>query len=369
MDTKKKEMVGPFKNNGREWEPKGQPVRVDTHDFPDPRAGQGGALRHLRCRRQHGLGQRGHRPRHRGVRGRVDPPLVERSRAAPLSGGRPFADHRRCGRLQRVSHPHLEDRARPVRSRVRPDGHRLPPVSRNVEVEPDRAPAVLPHHHELARQALTSHEVIVESIAATTTKTGLAVHAELDTGQYPTGSQVSDDEIAALPITRHRFHGDRNYTLHPQHPMDAMAVKSTSGQAPANKPHRLTRHWLQDPELTGMTRQQLSGLIDALTPALEVQREQVLRTRRGHERLAAPGAGAKAKLTTADRILVTVLHLRKLAKMDLLGQLFGVTAPTISRAKQEVGPLLEAHGHHITAFTARFRTPSDVATFLASKPT
>ncbi|WP_399477440.1 transposase family protein [Streptomyces sp. TRM68367] len=151
--------------------------------------------------------------------------------------------------------------------------------------------------------------------------------------------------------------------------MDAMAVKSTSGQAPANKPHRLTRHWLQDPELTGMTRQQLSGLIDALTPALEVQREQVLRTRRGHERLAAPGAGAKAKLTTADRILVTVLHLRKLAKMDLLGQLFGVTAPTISRAKQEVGPLLEAHGHHITAFTARFRTPSDVATFLASKPT
>ena len=60
---------------------------------------------------------------------------------------------------------------------------------------------------------LTSHEVIVESIAATTTKTGLTVHAELDTNPYPTGIQVSDDEIAALPITRHRFHGDRNYTL------------------------------------------------------------------------------------------------------------------------------------------------------------
>ncbi|MEU3349929.1 transposase family protein, partial [Streptomyces sp. NPDC006700] len=67
-------------------------------------------------------------------------------------------------------------------------------------------------------------------------------------------------------------------------------------------------------------------------------------------------------------ILVTVLHLRKLATMDLLGELFGVTAMTISRAKQEVRPLLEAHGHHITASTARFRTPSDVATFLASKP-
>ncbi|MGW3943651.1 helix-turn-helix domain-containing protein, partial [Streptomyces phaeochromogenes] len=106
-----------------------------------------------------------------------------------------------------------------------------------------------------------------------------------------------------------------------------------------------------------------------LTPALEVQREQVLRTRRGHERMVAPGTGAKAKLTPADRILATVLHLRKLATMDLLGQLFGVTAMTISRAKQEVRPLLETHGHHVDTSTARFRTPADVATFLASNPT
>lgn len=66
---------------------------------------------------------------------------------------------------------------------------------------------------------LTSHEVIIESIAAATTKTGLTVHAELDTNPYPTGIQVSDDEIAALPITRHRFHGDWNYTLHPGAPL------------------------------------------------------------------------------------------------------------------------------------------------------
>ncbi|SEG85903.1 Helix-turn-helix of DDE superfamily endonuclease [Actinacidiphila yanglinensis] len=90
-----------------------------------------------------------------------------------------------------------------------------------------------------------------------------------------------------------------------------------------------------------------------------------LRTRRGHERLVAPGSGAKAKLAPAERILATVLHLRKLATMDLLGQLLGVTAMTISRAKREVHPLLEAHGHHIDASTARFHTPADVATFLA----
>ncbi|WP_405624292.1 transposase family protein [Streptomyces sp. NBC_00076] len=117
----------------------------------------------------------------------------------------------------------------------------------------------------------------------------------------------------------------------------------------ADEPHRPTPRSLQDPALTGMTRQQLNELIATLTPALELQREQTLRTRRGHERLAAPGTGAKAKLTPAERILATVLHLRKLATMDLLGQLFGVTAPTISRAKQEVHPLLEAHGHRINA--------------------
>ena len=80
----------------------------------------------------------------------------------------------------------------------------------------------------------------------------------------------------------------------------------------------------------------------------------------------APGTGAKAKLTPADRVLATVLHLRKLATMDLLGQLFGVTAMTISRAKQEVRPLLEVHGHHVDTSTARFRTPADVATFLTN---
>ncbi|MCZ0985009.1 transposase family protein [Streptomyces diastatochromogenes] len=93
--------------------------------------------------------------------------------------------------------------------------------------------------------------------------------------------------------------------------------------------------------------------------------QRIRRRRKPWSQAKAPGTGAKAKLTPADRILVTVLHLRKLATMDLLGQLLGVTAMTISRAKQEVRPLLEAHGHHINASTARLRTPTDVATFLA----
>ena len=67
---------------------------------------------------------------------------------------------------------------------------------------------------------LTSHEVIVETIAATTTSTGLTVHAELDPNIYPTGVKIRDQVMKSLEnqqiLTRHDFHGEWNYTLNPQ---------------------------------------------------------------------------------------------------------------------------------------------------------
>lgn len=62
---------------------------------------------------------------------------------------------------------------------------------------------------------LTSHEVIVELIGATTTRTGLQVQAELDVGSYPTKIKVSDQEMATVQITPHSFHGEWNYTIVP----------------------------------------------------------------------------------------------------------------------------------------------------------
>ena len=63
---------------------------------------------------------------------------------------------------------------------------------------------------------LTSHEVIVQTIAATTTRTGLRVHAELDTNTYETGVRVSNRQMKALPLYRHDWHGDWNYRLRPE---------------------------------------------------------------------------------------------------------------------------------------------------------
>src|SRR5882762_7596612 len=68
-----------------------------------------------------------------------------------------------------------------------------------------------------AKTGLVSYRVIVELISATTTKTGLTVRCELDTGQYPNGIVVSDAEMAAINIKRAEFHGEWNYTISPNH--------------------------------------------------------------------------------------------------------------------------------------------------------
>jgi hypothetical protein len=60
-----------------------------------------------------------------------------------------------------------------------------------------------------------SHEVIINLIASTTTRTGLTIHAELDNGHYPTGIKVSDEELAAVNLKRADFHGDWNYVIMP----------------------------------------------------------------------------------------------------------------------------------------------------------
>jgi hypothetical protein len=62
---------------------------------------------------------------------------------------------------------------------------------------------------------LTSHQIIVDLIGATSTATGLTVRAELDTGTYPIGVKYTNKQLDALPITRHEFHGEWNYTLMP----------------------------------------------------------------------------------------------------------------------------------------------------------
>jgi hypothetical protein len=139
VDTKKKELVGPYKNGGREWQPTGQPERVKTHDFLDQELGK--AIPY----------------------GVYD---VRRNQGFVSVGTGLFAA-----------------------------------ISTNWRGKP-----------------LTSHADIVSLIGATTSRTGLTVRAELDRRRYPKGVKVSDEEMAALRLEPHPFHGDWNYTLRPGPP-------------------------------------------------------------------------------------------------------------------------------------------------------
>ena len=78
---------------------------------------------------------------------------------------------------------------------------------------------------------MTDYQVIVETIAATTTKTGLSVEAVLDEGIYPIGVKVTDEQVEAVPLTRDRFHGEWNYTVHSGHVTEVVLGKASSAKS------------------------------------------------------------------------------------------------------------------------------------------
>ena len=167
---------------------------------------------------------------------------------------------------------------------------------------------------------LTSHEVVVQSITATTTRTGLRVQAELDTNTYPTGVHIGDAEMASLPLTRHTFHGDWNYALHPQ-PCPAIPAPRAPQKPAPEWDHAL----LSDPALTGMSRQQLSDLTDTLALDGDVKR------------------GRPPRLAFPDQVLAAVLHLRAALAAEPLAVLFDSSRTAMHRTLLKIRTLLKAH--------------------------
>jgi hypothetical protein len=153
---------------------------------------------------------------------------------------------------------------------------------------------------------------------------------------------------------------------HPHSVQAASPIPSGRQQLAEHAPDRTL---LSHPELTGMPRQQLDGIATALAQSQAAQREQSRRIRRGTERRRAAGAGAPTKLTDADRVLATVLYLRRLCTQTVLAELFGVDRSVITKAVRDVRPLLHQHGHTITPSTARFPAPADLLAFLADADT
>jgi hypothetical protein len=209
---------------------------------------------------------------------------------------------------------------------------------------------------------LTSHEVIVQTIAATTTATGLRVHAELDTSPYDTGVKISDAQMDALPLARHHWHGDWNYTLCPQ-PYDLAADAPDPFDQPSPD-----LAWLCHPALTGLPPQEWDALIATPMTLHDQQRETSLDARRGHRpRLTAPGTGRRPVLTLADRLLATILHHRLALPQVTIAALFSVRAETINRRIRDIRQLLDQAGHVIQPGPHRLTGLDDLTSFATTK--
>lgn len=283
VDTKKKELVGDYKNAGRQWRPAGEPALVKTHDFLD-RQGPGKAIPYgiydiaantgwVSVGTDHDTAAFAVASIRRWwqARGRHDYPAATRLLITADAGGS-------NGYRTRVWKTELAALAAETGMDITV-WHMPPGTSKWNKIEH----RLFSHISMNWRgRPLTSHDVIVNSIAATTTRTGLTVHAELDPGTYDTGIKVTDSDIDALPLHRHRFHGDWNYTLHPQ-PRDTISAATTSRPADAPSPQPCTG-CLRNPELTGMPEPALDELTGQLDQKLDELREQGRLRRQGGER-------------------------------------------------------------------------------------
>jgi hypothetical protein len=208
---------------------------------------------------------------------------------------------------------------------------------------------------------LTSHEVIVQAIAATTTRAGLRVRAELDTATYPPGAKISDEQMAALPIRRHDWHGDWNYTLYP-----APSAREPAS-APATRPGRGERPGWAHPALTGMTASDWDRLTAALAVPYQAQREADRHIARGGPATRRRAGGHPRAMTLAEKTLVTIMRRRLGVPRPVLAGLFGVAPNTIGTAERQVKPLLARAGHIIEPATTPLTTLADLTAYATSQ--
>jgi transposase len=216
VDTKKKELVGDFKNGGRALRPKGQPELVRVHDFLDPELGRATPYGIYDLGRNSGWVSVGmdHDTAEFAVEtirrwwrtmGRPAYPEATRLLITADAGGSNGARLR----LWKVELQKLADETG-LRIAV---CHFPPGTSKWNKIEHRLFSYITQNWRG---QPLRSFQTIVNLIAATTTKTGLKVHAELNTEAYQSGIKVTDEELAKVKIRRDTFHGDWNYEIQPR---------------------------------------------------------------------------------------------------------------------------------------------------------
>jgi len=216
VDTKKKELVGQFRNSGREWHPQGQPEEVQVHDFPNEALGkvipygvydEATNSGWVSVGIDHDTAAFAVETVRRWWRymGSKVYPRAKRLLITADGGG---SNGSRC-RLWKVELQQLADEIGLHISVC----HFPPGTSKWNKIEH----RMFCHITENWRgRPLVSREVVVNLIGHTTTKTGLAIRSELDENRYPTGREVTAQQMESLAIKQDKFHGEWNYTIQPR---------------------------------------------------------------------------------------------------------------------------------------------------------
>lgn len=216
VDTKKKELLGDFKNAGQQWRPKGDPEKVRVHDFADPELGK--AIPYgvydiannqgwVSVGIDHDTADFAANTIHRWWNDMGSKRFPRASELLITADGGGSNSSR--SRLWKVALQRLAEQL-DMKLMV---CHFPPGTSKWNKIEHRLFSYITSNWRG---QPLLSRQAIVELISSTTTTTGLLVQAALDTNEYPTGIKVDDEQMAALKIRPCRFHGEWNYTISPK---------------------------------------------------------------------------------------------------------------------------------------------------------
>ncbi|MFE7525786.1 ISAzo13 family transposase [Kitasatospora sp. NPDC057542] len=349
VDIKRKEQIGLFAQAGREWAPPGAPVKVLDHDFPTQAVGT--AI-------PYGIYDVGHNTGFVVVGTDHDTAAFavaalrrwwkEEGRAAypgarrlliTADGGGSNSSRAKAWKANlavlatetglEISVCHLP----PGASKWNKVEHRLFSfISMNWRARP-----------------LTSFEVALSLIAATTTSGGLRVTARLDEGVYPTGIEIDAQHAAALTIDPDEFHGEWNYTIPPQAGVPAVPLQPPGRRAHPRLAHTFDSALATHPVLTGMPRDaldqlvaQVRELVDALPP----------KQRPRHR-----------KLVVENIAWAAVLDQRGLP-CSLIAHLFRIGENQMRALLQQARPLLQQHGHHAEPLPVRLVDPCELARYV-----
>jgi hypothetical protein len=358
VDTKKKELVGDFANGGKDYRPKGSPAPVRTHDFMDKELGKAIPYGVYDVAANAGWVNVGtdHDTAAFAVEsvrrwwkamGQAAYPGARRLLVTADAGG---------SNSYRTRAWKAELAAFALETGLAVTVCHFPPgTSKWNKIEHRLFSAITMNWRG---RPLTSHEVIVNTIAATTTRTGLTVRAGLDRGSYPEGAKVSDEQMDALPIDRHDWHGDWNYTLRPEPP-----APPPPPRPPAREPERTG--WAH-PALTGLDPSAWNQMISALAVPCQAQRDAELYVRRGGPPSRKPAGGHPPALTLAEQALITVLRQRFRTPQHVLAELFGVVTGTIAKAERQIRPLLNQGGYVIEPAGPRLASLAELTAYASS---